>query len=224
MSGALICVSVVLLVAIIGNGVLVDPALVGSIKFGGTRTPHQWNSGVWRHPVYDVVMVLERVYGQLDTCVELTTCRVDSSQRPSPATRSWWWWWCIKSMKLIQLLILTRDSCGLVLIVCSIHTWVSSSVFRQLFYHEVRSSLHRRHSSLSTCSFSFFHANPSPFWSKSIFQGLPLGSVLLIFPTMTVLSNESWRKMCPLQGFCLCLKVVISNHISWDIAIISSLL
>jgi len=34
----------VLLVAI-ENDVLVDPALVGSIKFGGTRTLHQWNSG-----------------------------------------------------------------------------------------------------------------------------------------------------------------------------------
>jgi len=39
-----------------GNEVLVDLALIGSIKFGVTRTPHQWNSvGV----PYDMVMVLE---------------------------------------------------------------------------------------------------------------------------------------------------------------------
>jgi len=37
-----ICLSVVLLVTI-GNDVLVDPALVGSIKFDRTRTLHQWN-------------------------------------------------------------------------------------------------------------------------------------------------------------------------------------
>jgi len=34
--------SVVVLVAI-GNDVLVDPVPVGSIKFVGTRTPHQWS-------------------------------------------------------------------------------------------------------------------------------------------------------------------------------------
>jgi len=54
-AGTLICLSVVLLVAS-GN----DPALVGSIKFGATRTPHQWNSGGMP---YDVVMMLERRNG-----------------------------------------------------------------------------------------------------------------------------------------------------------------
>ena len=44
----------------IGNDVLVDSELVGSIKFGGTRTPHQWNSGGVPN---DVVMVLERHNG-----------------------------------------------------------------------------------------------------------------------------------------------------------------
>jgi len=57
----LICLSVVLLVAIV-NDVLVDPALVGSIKFGVTQTPHQWNSGGMP---YDVGMVLERRNGLL---------------------------------------------------------------------------------------------------------------------------------------------------------------
>jgi len=56
--GMLICLSVVILVAI-GN-VLVDPALVGSTKFSGTQTPHQWNSG---DMPYDVVMVMERCNG-----------------------------------------------------------------------------------------------------------------------------------------------------------------
>jgi len=55
-AGMLICRSVVLLVAI-GNDVLVDHTLVGSINFGGTQTPHRWNSGGM---LYDVVMVLER--------------------------------------------------------------------------------------------------------------------------------------------------------------------
>jgi len=36
------------------------PALVGSIKFDGTRTSHQWNSGGMP---YDVVVVLERRNG-----------------------------------------------------------------------------------------------------------------------------------------------------------------
>jgi len=36
------------------------PVLVGSIKFGGTRTSYQWNSGGMP---YDVVMVLERRNG-----------------------------------------------------------------------------------------------------------------------------------------------------------------
>jgi len=58
-AGALICLSVTLLVAI-GNDVLIDPVFVGSIKFGGTETPHQWNSGGMP---YDVVMVLERRNG-----------------------------------------------------------------------------------------------------------------------------------------------------------------
>ena len=39
---------------------MVDPTLVGSIKFGGTRTPHQWNSGGMP---YDVVVLLERRNG-----------------------------------------------------------------------------------------------------------------------------------------------------------------
>ena len=55
----LICLSVVLLVAI-RNDVLVDPTLVGSIQFGGTRKHHQWNSGGMP---YDVVMVVKRCNG-----------------------------------------------------------------------------------------------------------------------------------------------------------------
>ena len=84
-AGRLIYLSVVLLVAS-GNDVLVDPALVGSIKYGGTRTPHQCME-LWRH-------VVRRGHG------------TGATQRPSPATRSWrwWWWWGDYSCRLLLAL------------------------------------------------------------------------------------------------------------------------